>query len=268
MSHHLVSHTVDGRLAFSTHDEARALWDRVLRHVPDPLALCLMPDHVHLVHSLPVRTDLGLALSAYARWRNRRLGQRGPLWGRQPPAQAIKGRTKHQRQVRYVHLNPCRAGLVGDPLAWPWSTHRDRVGLAVPTVRARTSDPAAFHAYVSSDPTVHPTGTRLPLGDDRATPPDVFAAVSALTRSPSAAMFRRGPARHLLLQSLRALCDGSPEALAAFAGVSRATFFRAATQRSPTVALVARVAGDPRFDALAEGDLRRLPTWRRYRNRR
>lgn len=263
MTHHRVSHTLAGHLAFTTHDQARHLRDLVLIQVPDPLALCLMPDHVHRVHSRPVSAALGTALGAYARWRNHQLGRSGALWKRQPTPQLIAGRTKQNRQVRYVHLNPCRAGLVRDPLAWPWSTHRDRVGLAVPGIRSRDRDPAAFHAYVSSDPTVHPTGTRLPLGDDRASPSDVFAAVGALTRSPADAMFRRGPQRQLLLQSLRTLCDGPPEALA---GVSRATFFRVATQRSPAGALVARVAGDPRFEALAEGDLR--PTWGRYRSRR
>ncbi len=30
--------------------------------------------------------------------------------------------------VRYVHLNPLRAGLVADPADWPWSGHRAYLG--------------------------------------------------------------------------------------------------------------------------------------------
>lgn len=268
MPHHHVSHTVPGHLAFTSHLEARHLWDLILLHVPDPLALCLMPNHVHLLHDRPVTAALGVAIGAHAQWRNHSLGRRGALWLRQPPPDRVVGRTKLRRQVRYIHLNPCRDRLVRDPLSWPWSTHRDRVGLAVPCVRTRHPDPEGFHAYVSADPTVHPSGTALPLGYDRADPAQVTAAVSALTRSPADLLYRRGPARRLLLQALRTLCDGTPASLAALAGVSPATWFRTPTHRDPTVALVARVAGDPRFPGLAEGDLRRLPEWRRYRHDR
>jgi putative transposase len=30
--------------------------------------------------------------------------------------------------VRYIHLNPVRAGLVSDPLDYPWSGHRAYLG--------------------------------------------------------------------------------------------------------------------------------------------
>jgi hypothetical protein len=32
------------------------------------------------------------------------------------------------------------------------------------------------------------------------------------------------------------------------------------------VALIARIAGDPRFPLLANGDLRALPQWKKYRH--
>jgi hypothetical protein len=85
----------------------------------------------------------------------------------------VAGRQHLARQVRYVHLNPCRAGLVRDPLAWPWSTHRGVVGAEVdPWV---TADRLAavfdrgtrgfaewFHGYVSGDPAAAPEGTAFP----------------------------------------------------------------------------------------------------------
>ena len=75
------------------------------------------------------------------------------------------------RQIRYIALNPCRAGLTQDPLEWPWSTYRGCFGgVAQPWVSLDVLAELLgwdsvgafrtwFHKYVSSDPTVNPTGT-------------------------------------------------------------------------------------------------------------
>ena len=44
MAHHHTCRSRSALLAFRTHAEARLLRDHVLRQVPDPLGLCLMPD--------------------------------------------------------------------------------------------------------------------------------------------------------------------------------------------------------------------------------
>ncbi len=267
MPHHFAVRTRPGRLAFTSQTEARALWDAVLAQVPSPLALCLMPDHVHLLHKADVSRALGLALRSHARWRNRRHGLRGPLWRRVGAPEPVKPGLKLQRSVRYIHLNPCRARLVDDPLAWPWSTHRDRVGLVVPATRRPDPDPVAFHAYVSADPSVAVQGTLLPQGIDRPRPDQVFAAVSALTRSPWSRMSRRGSARDLWLQSLRAFTELTQAGVAREAGVGLRTVERVGSRNTPELRIVGRVLGDPRFAALEEGDLRRHPRWRRYAGR-
>jgi hypothetical protein len=120
-----------------------------------------------------------------------------------------------RRHIRYTHLNPCRAGLVRDPVEWEWSTHRDAIGA--------TSDPwldlkalnqlwncpprdfaRVFHEYVSGDPTVSVGGTMLPIltPDLRvvATLERIEAAVLQSTRAPRAELRRRGsPHRTLAL---------------------------------------------------------------------
>jgi hypothetical protein len=264
---HLVARSADGRLLFRTWSEGLALWQRVVRRVPGIVAFTVMPDHLHLVHLDDVRQPLAQILAGYARWRNRARGERGRVFEPLPTAQLLTDEDKRRRAVRYVHLNPCRARLVRDPLAWPLSTHRDAVGLAaVPIVRVRR-DVAAFHAFVSGDPSVAPGGTPLPVPTARTDDLDaVLAAVSALTRTPLDELGHRSAARTLYLRAVADLCPELPRVeAAARVGAARSTAF--AAKASPADRLVARVVHDPRFAALARGDLREAPGWERYRGR-
>jgi hypothetical protein len=89
---------------------------------------------------------------------------------RAPEPERIPDLHHLKRQIRYVHLNPCRARLAGDPLQWEWSTHRDLAGCVsdpwpdpellrhcFQAPRARLAE--AAHAYISSDPSVTVTGS-------------------------------------------------------------------------------------------------------------
>ena len=96
-------------------------------------AWCLMPNHVHLV-LVPTRPD-GLAASLapvhrrYTWTVNRREGWRGFLW--QGRFASIPMDEAHLHAcLRYVELNPVRAGLVERPEQWRWSSARAHLGLA------------------------------------------------------------------------------------------------------------------------------------------
>ena len=249
---------------FTSSAEARALWDRLLAGPGSPAALVLMPNHVHaLVPQLDERA-FSRALSGYARWRNHHRGASGPVWERHPPPHAVPDQKHLRRTLRYIHLNPCRAGLVHDPLAWPFSTHRDACGLAKPTARERMRDPHAFHAYVSADPTVSLEGTLLPArpyGSDAPPLTAVLDAASSVTRTPlSALVGQRSPARSVALSAARALAIPTADLAAAFALHPSAV----RRTRCATDELVARVLFDDRFPGLLDGDLRRTRSWRTY----
>lgn len=253
-------------LLFTDWEEAEYLWTALVGAAPGLAAACLMPDHGHLLHpTRDLRRRLGAVLSGYIQWRNHRRGSSGPVLRPIDVGHPIPGELKRRRNVRYVHLNPCRAGLVTDPLAWPFSTHRDATGLVVVPVRSVHPDPARFHEYVSMDDQAATCG--LPGGAMQASLEQVWGATSAGLRVPESAMCRRGPARSLFLQSARALTEASIREIAAFAQVGPATVARSDAQRTSAVRVVERLLGDPRFPALHDGDLRELPTWRRYRNR-
>jgi hypothetical protein len=250
---HLVARSVDGAPLFHTWAEARQLWDAVVGATPDRIALVLMPNHVHLLHPLDVRVRLAHALSGFTRWWHHTHGTSGRMFAELPPAEPIVDLQKQRRQVRYVHLNPCRArGLASDPLAWPFSTHRDACGLAVPAVVDRAKDVVAFHRYVSSDPHVEVQGTALPDESLEARDPlAVLHAVSAVTRTPLSWLAHRVPARHLYLRAALHLCPKTDRtSIGELVGVGRNGAARAARGNDAQVRAVARAVGDRRLAPL------------------
>ena len=90
-------------------------------------AYCLMPNHVHLVLVPESVEGLHRAVSEvhrrYTRAVNSREGWRGHLWqGRF--ASFVMDEPHLLTAMRYVELNPVRAGLVERPESYPWSSAR------------------------------------------------------------------------------------------------------------------------------------------------
>jgi REP element-mobilizing transposase RayT len=276
MFHH-VARAAPGTLLFRTWEEGLALWRVLVRTLPELTALCVMPDHVHLVLPHADGTRLGRAMAAYARWRNHQRRASGVVWEGHPPAQRLPDAAHLRRTIRYVHLNPCRARLVEDPLSWPLSTHRDRVGFAAPPVVSVDREPARFHLGVSADGTVLVEGTPLPATRHAPTRWDeVRDAVSAVARVPPSALLERGQARTLSLRTAWSHGLRDVAVLSARTGVSRAQVYHlvatvprlGARLSDPALQACVVAVGDPRFAVLGPGDLRLALGWGRYRARR
>lgn len=94
-------------------------------------AYCLMTNHLHLLME-PVAATISLImkilLSRYARYFNARLGRTGHVFQDRFRAPICQKGPYFQELARYIHLNPVRAGIVGDPAAWPYSGHREYLG--------------------------------------------------------------------------------------------------------------------------------------------
>jgi putative transposase len=85
-------------------------------------AYCLMPNHVHLIVIPATATGLsrplGEAHRRYATLINKRHGWTGHLW--QERFASFPMDERHLlAAVRYVLMNPVRAGLTATPLEWP-----------------------------------------------------------------------------------------------------------------------------------------------------
>jgi putative transposase len=96
-------------------------------------AWCLMPNHVHIIVVPEDETGLRRLFGPVHRqytWRvNQREDWRGCLWQSRYGSVAMDEAHLHVC-LRYVELNPVRAGLVDRPEAWPWSSARAHLGLA------------------------------------------------------------------------------------------------------------------------------------------
>jgi hypothetical protein len=264
---HVVAHAVSGEFLWCSHEEGLALWSRLL--ALQPAALCLMPDHVHLLTERYDRAAFFRLLSGYARWRNAHRGERhaGGVWLPHPPPDRPPG-PKHLRRVyRYIALNPCRERLADDPLAWAFSTHRDAVGLAIPGAVRTARSPEELHHYVSADETVAVEGSALPLPRADAGRPawgSLVAAVSALTRTPVDRLSAPGLPRQILVAAARQAGGMRVQPIAARLAVSRWTLQREPGVHPELLLLVARVLDEVRFPALGAQRFDRMPRWRRY----
>jgi len=139
-------------------DDDYALYLALLRHWCGRAgtavwAWCLMPNHVHLL-LVPAREDgLRAALAPVHKrytWQiNQREGWRGHLWQSRFASFPMDEVHVHAC-LRYVELNPVRAGLSERPEQWRWSSARAHLGLAADGVtdlaagRRRVEDWRAF----------------------------------------------------------------------------------------------------------------------------
>ncbi|HEX2138708.1 MAG TPA: transposase, partial [Woeseiaceae bacterium] len=113
----------------------RILGDALERYRSHVLAYCWMTNHIHAVIKIanqPLGRLIQLAASRYARQVQRRVPTTGHLFERRYRARVITDVEYLLQAVRYIHLNPVEAGIVEDPAAYAWSSHRHYLSGAGP----------------------------------------------------------------------------------------------------------------------------------------
>ena len=94
-------------------------------------AFCLMTNHIHLAlqsGDIPLSRGMQNLSFRYTRWINWRQKRTGHLFQGRYKAVLVDGDSYLLELVRYIHLNPVRAGMVTDPEEYPWSGHRACLG--------------------------------------------------------------------------------------------------------------------------------------------
>jgi len=167
---HATARALPGLRPFESDAAARRLMECLRRAWPSALAASVMPNHLHLVveaeDAARERARLARAAAAFSR----HLG-RGRIWVPIPEPTRVADCRHLQRTVRYVLLNPCRAGLVSDPLCWPHSTLRGVLGAEYDAWVSAAELAAAlgprpefrdwFHRYVAADSRIPPEARKL-----------------------------------------------------------------------------------------------------------
>ena len=80
------------------------------------------------VGDVPLSGFLGTVASTYARSINKRHNRVGHLFERRYRASLVQQDAYLLEIVRYIHLNPVRAHIVGSPDDYPWSSHHAYLG--------------------------------------------------------------------------------------------------------------------------------------------
>jgi len=133
---HIVQRGVDRGDCFR-HDTDRLVYLALLREFL-PLtqcalhAYCLMTNHVHLLltplDQLGPSTLMYRIGQHYVPYFNRRHGRTGTLWEGRFKSCLVDSTRYVLGCYRYIERNPVRAGSVGAPAAYPWSSHTGNIG--------------------------------------------------------------------------------------------------------------------------------------------
>ena len=95
-------------------------------------AWCLMTTHYHVVLATPeggLSDGMCRLNGGFARSFNKRRGREDHLFGKRFLSTTIKDDRHLLEAIRYVVLNPVRAGLCDDPGAWRWSSYNASAGV-------------------------------------------------------------------------------------------------------------------------------------------
>ncbi len=131
LPHHVVQRGVRRMDVFFSPEDRQEylslLSQSVSKYALDFLAWCLMSNHAHFVVVPQQQRSLAGAFAEahrrYTRMVNFREGWRGHLW--QERFHSYPMNERHLlAAVRYVEMNPVRAGLVERPEDWEWSSAR------------------------------------------------------------------------------------------------------------------------------------------------
>ncbi len=188
--YHVVSRGVRRAPIFHDDDDRRAFL-RLLAHVLSRyswrcLAYCLMTNHFHLaVQTISPTVSRGMQClnSRYCQEFSVRYGLPGHVLERRFHAEVVERQEHLVELIRYIALNPVRAGICGRPEDWAWSSYAATVGI-VPA--PELLDAAWVRGLFSADPVRAGRQFRefvidgVSSGHDRGLTPDVVTGATAV----------------------------------------------------------------------------------------
>ncbi|EMS77691.1 transposase [Desulfotignum phosphitoxidans] len=104
------------------------LGEGVARYGVSVYAYCWMPNHVHMavqVSDIPLSKMMQSLSQRYTGWVNHKYERVGHLFQGRYKAVLVAKLAYQMELIRYIHLNPVRAGLVKTPEAYGNSSHRE-----------------------------------------------------------------------------------------------------------------------------------------------
>ena len=116
------------------------------RHPFETIAICILPDHIHAIWSLPdgdanfsrrrnlIKSSFSRGLDAQPRSPSKITKREKGIWQRRYWEHAIRDEADLERHVDYIHFNPVKHGYVSRVVDWPHSSfHRYVAQRVLPT---------------------------------------------------------------------------------------------------------------------------------------
>jgi REP-associated tyrosine transposase len=135
--HHVITHGNSGRDIFLTRRDASVflatLGGAVTSSRWECLAYCLMPTHYHVLVETPapnLSEGMHFLNTKYATGFNAAHGHVGHVFQKRFHSELVTRDEHLMEALRYIVLNPVRAGLVGRPQAWDWSSYGATAGIS------------------------------------------------------------------------------------------------------------------------------------------
>jgi len=137
--HHICIRAVDG-MPCLIDDFHRTAFLRFLLEAMEGAAISLhayvlMGNHVHMLVTCHAPGEMSRVMHSvclrFASYFNRQHDRRGPLFQGRFWASPVETERYFFECMRYIELNPVRAGLVALPAAYAWSSHAHNAGLDV-----------------------------------------------------------------------------------------------------------------------------------------
>ena len=133
--YHVTTRSIDGRPVLRR-DKERRLLLALLTDVAQRFewlchVYCLMNTHYHLLVETPkpnIASGMQRLNGLFAQTFNRQHRRSGHVFERRYHGEPLERDAHLLEVVRYIVLNPVRAGLCEAPEEWPWSSYRATVG--------------------------------------------------------------------------------------------------------------------------------------------
>ncbi len=135
--HHVIQRGNDRQLIFRDQDDHQRFLVWLKESAKDYKvaihAYVLMPNHLHLLASPTTQEGLAQMMQRvgryYVPWYNAKYGRSGTLFQGRFKTSLIDSEQYFMICSRYIELNPVRAGIVTDPLDFPWSSYAHHAGV-------------------------------------------------------------------------------------------------------------------------------------------
>jgi putative transposase len=131
--HHVIIRGIERRKIFRSDYDRENFLMRLSKLIPetktDCFAWALLPNHAHLLFrrgSVPLSVLMSRLLTGYAGWFNKKYRRHGQLFQNRYKSILCQEDPYLRELVRYIHLNPLRAGLVASMKEldrYPWCGH-------------------------------------------------------------------------------------------------------------------------------------------------